>query len=117
MKNTYTDEIIIKIVICGSGWLALIIAYFTSKNNEKKELQKELMGNLDKLIELSKENATDQDYYLVKDRIIFLMAIYKLNTKKQLEISDALDNLLYNLRNKEPFRDTKLKLIQLVNTL
>ena len=111
------DEIIIKILICGSGWLTLIITYFTSKNNEKKELQKELMDNLDKLIKLSKENATDQDYYLVKDRIIFLMEMYKVNAKKQLEISDALDNLLYNLRNKEPFRDSKLRLSQLINTL
>ena len=111
------DEIIIKITTCGSGWLALIIAYFTSKNNEKKELQKELMDNLDKLIELSKENATDQDYYLVKDRIIFLMEMYKVNAKKQLEISDALDNLLYNLSKKEQFRETRQRLIQLVNTL
>ena len=120
------NETILKIIICGSGWAIFIYNYFHNKNNQKKELEqelkelkKELLGNIVDLIELHHKNATDQDYYLVKDRIINLIELNKNKIDKQyrIDISDMLEELLYKLRNNEPYRDKKRELEKIIANL
>ena len=100
-------ELFLKTIICGSGWIVFLWNRYNEKEKNKKEFKEKFYENIDKLVELSKNNPTDQDYYLIKDKLVFVMENYNLKTEIKLKLSDSIENFIYKLRNKEPYRDTQ----------
>ena len=111
------NDIVAKTVICGSGWIIVVLQYVFFRLNTKKEKQKEikdlkekLLDTTEKIVKLhNKKETNEKDYLLLKERVMNHLDMQgaKIDKGIRIKISDNLENLLFKLRHNEPYTDTK----------